>query len=128
MIASVPLFAECSKAELRRIAGIADEIHQAVGSELITQGARGGEFCVLVDGTVDVHFNGKHLRTLSSGDFFGEIALILDVRRSATVTATSPVRLLVVDRASFGRLMRDVPTIQGKILQALAARLADESL
>jgi len=128
LIARVPLFAECSKTELARIAEVADEITQAAGSELIRQGARGGEFCVLVDGTVQVCSNGKHLRTLSSGDFFGEIALILDVRRSATVTATTTVRLLVIERIAFGRLLHVLPSLQTKVLEALAQRLANESL
>lgn len=128
LIARVPLFAQCSKAELARIAQIADEISQPEGSELIRQGARGGEFCVLVDGTVDVRSSGRLLRTLSSGDFFGEIALILDAPRSATVSATTRVRLLVIDRVSFRRLLTGMPAIQTKVLEALAARLADESL
>ena len=129
LISKVPLFAGCSKAELARVAAIADEIAQPAGTELVTAGTRGREFCVLVAGDADVRGpNGRKLRTLSGGDFFGELALLLDAPRSATVTALTPVRLLVIDRISFQRLLRDVPSIQTKVLRALATRLADESL
>jgi CRP-like cAMP-binding protein len=129
LISRVPLFSECSKSELARVAAIADEISQPAGMELVTAGQRGREFCVLVSGSVDVRDRaGRTLATLSDGDFFGEIALLLDAPRSATVTAATPVRLLVIDRVGFQRLLRDVPTIQGKVLSALATRLADESV
>ncbi len=71
---------------------------------------------MLVEGAVDVRSRGKRLRALAGGDFFGEIALIMDAPRSATVTATTPVRLVVIDRIPFQRLMRDTPSIQGKVL------------
>jgi CRP/FNR family cyclic AMP-dependent transcriptional regulator len=128
LISRLPLFSGCSKAELSRIAAIADEIHQPPGSELIREGTRGSEFCVMVSGAVSVHSKGVELRALTAGDFFGEIALIMDVRRSATVTATTPVRLLVLERLAFQRLLRDQPSIQAKILRELAGRLAAESL
>ena len=128
LIAKVPLFAGCSKRELGLVASIADEIAQPAGTSLIEQGKKGREFCILVAGEVDVHQGRKQLRLLSAGDFFGEIALILDAPRSATVTATTDVRLLVIDQNAFRRLLRESPSIQGKVLEALALRLADESL
>ena len=128
LISKVPLFAGCSKRELGLVASIADEIAQPAGTSLIEQGKKGREFCILVDGEVDVRQGRKQLRLLSAGDFFGEIALILDAPRSATVTATTDVRLLVIDQNAFRRLLRESPSIQGKVLEALALRLADESL
>jgi len=128
LIRRVPLFAGCTKRELGLIAGIADEIVQPEGSTVMVEGRRGREFCILVTGTADVSRRGAHLATLADGDFFGEIALLLDAPRSATVTATSDVRLLVIDKVPFQRLVREAPAIQGKLLAALASRLADESL
>ena len=128
LIARVPLFAGCSKRELSRIATLADEIDIAAGEALTREGHTGREFCVLVSGTADVHIGKKKVRTLSDGDFFGEIALILNAPRSATVTATTAVRVLVVERRAFRSLMEQMPSIQLKVLEALAARLADESL
>jgi CRP-like cAMP-binding protein len=127
-IARVPLFAGCSKRDLGLIAAIADEMHQPTGSELMREGSRGGEFCVLVSGSVEVRQQGRRLRTLGDGDFFGEIALLTDAPRTATVVAASPVRLLVVERTAFGRLLEDVPRIRGRVLEALAARVAVSSV
>ena len=128
LISKVPLFAGCSKRELTLVASIADEIAQPAGTSLIEQGKKGREFCILVAGEVDVRQGRKQLRLLSAGDFFGEIALILDAPRSATVTATTDVRLLVIDQNAFRRLLRESPSIQTKVLEALASRLAAESL
>jgi len=124
LLRNVPLFAECSQKELGRIAAIADELYQPEGTRLIEEGKKGREFFVLVDGTVDVRRNGRKLRTMGTGDFFGEIALITDSPRSATVTATSPVRVLVITSQAFQRLLADTATLQPKVLAALAERAA----
>ena len=128
MLRRAPLFQGCSKRELQQIAGLADELWLPEGRTLIKEGARGREFFALVDGDVDVRRKGRKLRTLSGGDFFGELALVTDAPRSATVTATSPVRVLVITERAFAGLMRDSPTIQRKVLLALAARLAPETV
>ena len=128
LIKNVPLFTGCSKGELRKIASIADELDLPQGATLTREGDRGREFLVLIAGSADVTQGGKLLRKLADGDFLGEIALVLDTPRSATVTATSPVRLLVIERRAFKQLLREVPAIQTKVLEALAARLAAESL
>lgn len=128
LIKTVPLFTGCSKRELTQIASIADELDLPDGATLTREGQQGREFLVIVSGTADVTHGNKLLRTLGDGDFLGEIALVLDVPRSATVTATSPIRLLVIERRAFKQLLRDVPAIQSKVLEALAARLANESL
>jgi CRP/FNR family cyclic AMP-dependent transcriptional regulator len=128
VIKTVPLFAGCSKRELAQIASIADELDLPEGATLTHEGQRGREFLVLVSGTADVRHGERLLAELGDGDFLGEIALVLDAPRSATVTATSPVRLLVIERRAFKQLLEDVPAIQTKVLEALASRLADESL
>ena len=79
LLKGVPLFAGCSKADLQRIASLADELDLGEGATLIREGERGREFIVVVDGTVQVTRKGKKLRALGAGDFIGEIALVADV-------------------------------------------------
>ena len=124
LIKQVPLFANCSKHELEEIAHIADEIDLNEGKEMTREGSRGREFFVLLEGDADVTKDGQSINKLSSGDFFGEIALVSDTPRTATVTATSPVRALVITDRSFRRLLDESPEIQRKVLVALAERLA----
>jgi CRP/FNR family cyclic AMP-dependent transcriptional regulator len=126
LIRKAPLFAHCSKRELEQIAQIADEIDLREGKEMTRQGSRGREFFVLLEGETNVKKDGRKINTLGPGDFFGEIALVSDTPRTATVTATSPVRALVITDRSFKRLLQDIPEIQAKVLSALAERLAPE--
>ena len=128
LIKRAPLFWNCSKRELRQIAQIADEIDLREGKEMTRQGERGREFFVLLEGEADVTKDGQSINRLGAGDFFCEIALVSDSPRTATVTATSPVRALVITDRSFKRLLKDQPEIQSKVLAALAARLAPDSL
>ena len=128
LIRQVPLFAQCSKRELGRIASIADEIDLREGKVLIREGARGAEFFVLLEGSAEVTKDGRRINTLGPGDFFGEIALVSRSPRTATVTATSPVQTLVITDRSFRRLLEESPEIQLKVLEALAKRLAPATL
>jgi CRP-like cAMP-binding protein len=128
VIKRVPLFAGCSKRELEQIAQIADEIDLAEGKEMTREGSRGREFFVLLEGEADVTKGGSSINKLGPGDFFGEIALISDSPRTATVTATSPVRALVITDRSFRRLLDEQSEIQRKVLVALAERLAPDHL
>ena len=123
LLKNVPLFAGCSKSELQRIASLADELDLGDGATLIREGERGREFIVVASGTVRVTRNGKELRELGAGDFIGEIALVADVPRTATVTATSPVRLLVVTDRAFRGLLEQMPSIAKKVLQSLGELL-----
>ena len=127
LIRQVPLFAHCSKKELTEIAGAADEMDFAPGKVLTREGRRGHEFFVLVEGTADVRRNGRRLNTMRSGDFFGEIALLSGKPRTATVTATSAVRALVLTEGTFKELMRKTPSLPYKLLQAVVARLPVDS-
>ena len=124
LIKRVPLFANCSKHELEEIAHIADEIDLNEGKEMTREGSRGREFFVLLEGDADVTKDGQSINKLGAGDFFGEIALVSDTPRTATVTATSPVRALVITDRSFRRLLDESPEIQRKVLVELAERLA----
>jgi CRP/FNR family transcriptional regulator, cyclic AMP receptor protein len=124
LIKSVPLFARCSKKELAEIAHIADEVDLPAGKNFIREGERGREFFVILDGDVEVSRDGKKVQARGPGDFFGEIALISKIPRTATVTAVSPVRALVITDRDFRSLLSHSPDIQIKVLEALAERLA----
>jgi CRP-like cAMP-binding protein len=120
---AVPLFAACSKRELRRIAAIADEIDVGEGKLLARQGDPGRELFVMLEGTVKVERNGEQVNALGPGDFVGEGALLLRKPRNATVTTTSPVRALVITDNSFQRLLEEDPKIAAKVQETAAARL-----
>jgi len=126
LLKRVPLFERCSKAELQQIARLADEILLPDGQILTREGQPGREFFVLVEGQVDVRRKGRLVKKLSGGDFLGEIALVADVPRTATVTATTPLRALVMIDRDFRSLMKEVPSLQPKVLYALAMRMPPE--
>jgi len=128
LLKAVPLFAGCSKSELQRIASLADELDLDEGATLIREGERGREFIVVAEGTVRVTRKGKTIRDLGAGDYVGEIALVADVPRTATVTATSPVRLLVVTDRAFRTVLDQMPSIATKVLQSLGERLHADAL
>jgi CRP/FNR family cyclic AMP-dependent transcriptional regulator len=128
LLKRVPLFAGCSKRELGEIAMLADELDLPDARNLTRQGTGGWEFIVLVEGAADVFRDGRSVNELGPGDFVGEISLITGKPRTATVRTRGPSRILVLTAAGFRALMRDVPTIQGKVLAALAARLQPDEL
>jgi len=128
LISRVPLLAGCSKKELGMIANLADLIERPEGRTLIKEGELGSEFFILVDGTVRVSRSGRKVRDLVAGDWAGEIALIANVPRTATVVTTSPLRALVLTRGGFSDLIEDVPSIAANVLAALGERLAPETI
>ena len=128
LISKVPLFSRCSKKELREIASAADEIDLPAGQVLTREGDRGREFFVLVAGSAEVRKGSRKVRTLGAGDFLGEIALVTHVPRTATVTTTEPTRALVISDQSFAYLLSRAPKIERGVLQALADRLAPDTL
>lgn len=123
LIAKVPLFAGLAKQQLTRVASIADEIDLPEGKILTRQGERGREFFILLEGEAEVRRNGRKLATRRAGEFFGEIALISDIPRVATVTATTPVRALVIRDREFRALLERTPAIALDVLTAVAERL-----
>jgi CRP-like cAMP-binding protein len=123
LLMQVPLFAGCSKQELREIAQVADEVEVPADYALTTEGASGQEFVVIVDGAADVEQDGRVVNMVGSGDFVGEIALVTDSPRTATVRTTRPTRALVVTRRDFRALLQRVPSIEQKVQDALAGRL-----
>jgi CRP/FNR family cyclic AMP-dependent transcriptional regulator len=128
LIKRVPLFSSCSKKELEAIAAQADELNLPAGKALTKQGDRGREFMVIVDGSAEVRKNGRRVNVLGSGDFLGEIALISGGPRTATVTTTSEVDILVLTDRAFRQLTKQMPSIHGSVMKALSERLQADAI
>ena len=127
LLRKVPLFSECSAEELRQIAAIADELDVREGKILTRQGGPGREMFILLEGTVKVERNGEQVNTLGPGDFLGEGALVLGKPRNATVTSTSPLRVLVISEGNYKQLLLD-GRIAGVVRETVAERTPpDES-
>lgn len=123
LLKKVPLFSNLSQRHLREISKHADQLSAKTGDVLAEQGKTGWEFIFIVDGRARVEKDGKSIRQLSEGDFFGEISLIDGEPRTATVVAETDMILLVVNKASFDHLLDKVPGLQKKILIALCKYL-----
>ncbi len=124
---SAPLFDGLSRKELTHLARVSEDLEVEPGKVLCKEGDIGHEFFVIVDGKIKVTRKGRRVATRGGGDFVGEIALLEDVRRTATVTAESPVRLFVLTRNDFRHLLDENPGVERKVLRALARRLVETS-
>lgn len=127
LLKRVPLFSGCSKKELGQVARVADEIDFREGKTLIKEGTPGREFFVLVGGAAEILRQGKRIDTAGPGDFFGEMALLSEQPRNATVVTTSPVDALVVTARNFRTLIETNPLIALKVMRAVADRLPPTS-
>ena len=126
LLKRVPLFSKLGKQQLQQVAQIADELDLPAGKEMATEGDRGREFFVLLKGEADVTKDGRKISTMREGDFFGEIALVTKMPRTATVTATSAVDVLVITERAFDNLLKTTPEIGHSVAEALAERVAPE--
>lgn len=122
-LASIPLFAGARPRELEMIAKLCTEVDVPAGRTLCREGEHGQEFFVLESGTVQVSVGGRQVATLGAGDFFGELALLDAGPRTATVTAETDVRVLVVSRPEFVGMLEEEPFIAVRMLPAIGARL-----
>ena len=123
LLKDVPLFSGCSKKELEQISRVADELDFKEGKTLIKEGALGREFFVLVDGTAEVQRGGQKIDIAGPGDFFGEMALLTDQPRNASVVTTSEVDALIITARNFRSLMEGNPLIALKVMRAVADRV-----
>jgi CRP-like cAMP-binding protein len=126
-LASIPLFRGLSDGQLSELATWFDVRTASEGIRLCGEGAPGYTFFVLADGTASVTADGEAVATLGPGDFFGEIAILGHGRRTATVTTTCPVKLLVMFGAEFRRLEEAHPDMASTIRAAMEERLAARS-
>ena len=118
-----PFFQGLSRGELLEVAKVTEDLEVDEGRVLTRQGQSGSEFFVIIEGEVTVTKDGQEVRTLGPGDFFGEIALIEDTPRTATVTAKTPLRFFVLTRQAFRSLLAHQPELEQKVLTALQERV-----
>lgn len=122
-LSGIPLFTGFRPRDLERVAQLCTEVDVPAGRTLCREGEPGQEFFVLESGTVEVTAGGRTLATLGAGEFFGELALLDAGPRNATVSATTPVRVLVVSRQEFSGLLEEEPLVAVRLLPAIGARL-----
>ncbi|MBT8201682.1 MAG: cyclic nucleotide-binding domain-containing protein [Acidimicrobiia bacterium] len=130
LLRAVPLFANLDDGELADVGRHADEVSVGEGKVLVTQDTSGNSFYVIIEGRADVMKDGQKLAELGDGDFLGEMALLEDLPRSATVVTTAPTRVLEMHRRDFSSVLDSAPHLARKMLATLAHRLrhADEQL
>lgn len=121
----LPLFAGLDADELRELALRFEVKDVSAGVRLVGEGATGYSFFVLVDGSVSVTAGGAEVAALGRGDFFGELALLGSGRRQATVTTTTPGRVLVMFGTEFRALEQEHPAVAAEIEAAMERRAAE---
>lgn len=126
LISKIPLFSKLSKKGLGDVARIADELDLPKGKVMAKQGDRGREFFILLEGEAAVTKGDRSINTMKGGDFFGEIALVTKMPRTASVTTTTDVRVLVINERDFSALLKRTPEVARGVAEALAERIAPE--
>jgi len=122
-LSGVLLFSNCSRKELDHIASLLTEVEVDAGKVLAREGDAGREFCVILEGKASVSIGGKEIAVLGPGDFFGEMALLDQGPRVATVKAVTPMELAVLSPTEFSTLIEENPAVARKVLRVMASRL-----
>jgi CRP/FNR family transcriptional regulator, cyclic AMP receptor protein len=123
----IPLFEGLTDHQYHRLERWTDEIDVPAHKHLVNEGAYPHEFMVIEAGTAEVTHDGEHLADLGPGDFFGEIALLLDVPRTATVVASSDITLVVMHKRDFRAMEEEIPVVKGRINAVMEERRARAS-
>lgn len=123
--ASVPLFAGCSKRELRLLAKSATVEPRAAGAALVTEGETGKDAFVVLQGKCKVTRKGRKVGEVGEGGVVGELSMLNRAPRNATVIAETPLEVAVLGRREFLALLEESPSICHKLLQSLAARVQE---
>ena len=119
---AAPLFEGLNRKERRALAPRADEVDLQEGRAIVSEGDWAYEFFAIESGTVEVRRGEQLLAELGPGDFFGEMGLVEDTRRNATVVATSPVTVIVMTAQAFRQTARELPEVAQKIHAAIEER------
>jgi CRP-like cAMP-binding protein len=125
LLKRTPLLAGLSRHDIEEVGRLADEVDVPAGKVLMKQGDPGQEFYVIVDGAVRIERDGRLLNTLGPGDFFGDMALVVERPRTATATVDRDSQLLVLGHREFHSLMDRFPSIRMSVLESIALRLRD---
>ena len=123
----IPLFEGLTDHQYERLERWTDEIDVPSNKHLVNQGAYPHEFMVIETGTAQVTHDGAHLADLGPGDFFGEMALLLNVPRTATVAATSDITLVVMHERDFRAMEEEIPVVAGRVKAIMEERRAGSS-
>lgn len=125
LLSGVPLFAFCTKKELRTVADAAHELVAVPGDTVVRQGAAGNAFYAILSGEADVVRNGRKVARLGAGDHFGDLALIDKMPRNASVVAASELTLIVLKLREFDALIDASPAFTRRLLVGLVGRLRE---
>lgn len=128
LLGNVPLFANCTKKQLGQVAALTVAAELKKGTVMTRQGAAGGLAFIIITGRAELIRGGKRRVLLGPGDVVGELSLIDGEPRSATVTATTDLEVLELDRADLFKLMIKAPPVTRKLLESLAGRVRDTDL
>src|SRR3954451_8661123 len=115
-----PLFEGLSSKELTEVAMRTEDLDFPAGKVLCEEGQTGSEFYVIMDGEAEVTRKSEKVATHTTGGFFGEVALVEDVPRNATVPATTPLRCFLLTRGRFLHVLDEFPDVERKVMRALA--------
>ena len=126
MLAKVPLFEGLTRKELREVSNLSARMNLSAGRQLTRQGAAGQEFIIVLDGSVDVLIDGVVVASPAAGQIYGEVSLLDDRPRMATVVAKTDVTVDIIGRREFADLLEQQPQIAERLQQAMAERLAAE--
>jgi CRP/FNR family cyclic AMP-dependent transcriptional regulator len=127
-LARVPLFEDLSEVDLDHVARLAVRVREPAGEILIKEAESGNEFLIVLEGQVEVVRDDRAVTTLGPGDFLGEVALLDErAKRTATVTARTPVTIGFVSRQDFSRLLSELPELARQIRETAARRVADDA-
>jgi CRP-like cAMP-binding protein len=124
-LASVPLFQQLSKKQLRLISGLATQIDEPAGCVLIEEGKAGHEFILVLEGEIEIRHGERVIGEHGAGDFVGEIALLEHCPRTASVVAKTPVRVEVIGEREFAALLHEVPELSERVKAIAERRLAE---
>jgi CRP-like cAMP-binding protein len=126
LLGAVPLFDDLSKKDLERILSTSKETPHAMGEAVVTEGRGGVGFHLILDGKAKVVRGQRTVAHLGPGEFFGEMALVDDAPRSASVFADTDLITLVISKWAFRPLVRSNPELAWKLIEHLVARVREE--
>ena len=124
-LATVPLFNGLSKKQLREVSSLATRLDEPAGTHLTSEGRVGNEFIIVLEGEIEIRRGDDVVATRGAGSYVGEIALLDNRPRTATVVAKTPVVIEVIGRREFRTLLADAPELQQEIMSTMAQRLAE---
>jgi CRP-like cAMP-binding protein len=124
-LSRVPLFANLTSRQIRKVARTASEDSYAAGSSIVLEGGRTETLFVILEGTARIIRNGRTVARRNPGEFFGEISMIDGRRRAASVVADTPMRCLVLYHDGLRKLVMDDPRMAWSLLLTLAGRVRD---